>query len=78
MELIDLQCSEDLKSKFFTYHILDFYKNHMLSSGWFINLISCTQQEVSMFSTTVTSQQLFSKMKNAENMLCLQLSNHHW
>ena len=32
MELIDRQNSEDLKSKFLAWHIIDFYKNHMLSS----------------------------------------------
>ena len=45
MELIDLQCWED----FLAYHILDFYKNHELSSGWFPTY---TQLKVSMFGTT--------------------------
>ena len=32
MELIDLQCLEDLKFKFLACHILDFFKNQLLSS----------------------------------------------
>ena len=32
-EFIYFKCWEDLKSKFFTYHILDFYKNHVPPSG---------------------------------------------
>ena len=33
MQLIGLQCSEDLKSKFLACHIVNFYKNHVLPSG---------------------------------------------
>ena len=40
MEVIDLLCSEDLKSKFLAYHIINFYKNHMLPSGWFSSLLT--------------------------------------
>ena len=39
MKLV-LQCSEDLKSKFLTCYILDFYKNHMLPPGNSSNLIT--------------------------------------
>ena len=50
MELIDLQCSEDLKSKFLACHIFDFDMNHVLLSGQFLNLITHTQQIVSMLA----------------------------
>ena len=33
--LIDLQCSEDLKSKFLACHILNFCKNQVFPSRWF-------------------------------------------
>ena len=39
MELIGLNCTEDLKSKFLACHFLNFYKNHILPSGWIPNLI---------------------------------------
>ena len=52
MELIDIQCSEDLKSKFFAFHILNFYKNYVFPFGWLPNIIIHIQYIVSMFSTT--------------------------
>ena len=69
MEFIDLQCSEDLKSKFLACHILNFYKNHVFPPGQF----SHTQQLVRMFGSTYCYEQLFSKMKQAKSMLYLQL-----
>ena len=76
IELLDLWCSEDLKSKFLACYILNFYKNHMFLSGWILIRITHTQQVVSMFGTTYCCKQLFSKMKHAKSMLHLQLSNH--
>ena len=43
MELIDLQCSEDMNSKFLVSYTFDFYKNHMLLFEQFLNLITYTQ-----------------------------------
>ena len=77
MELIDIQCSEDLKSKFLACHILDFNKNHVPLFEWFPNYITHTQQVVSMFRIKFCCEQLFSKMKLAKSMLYLLLSNHH-
>ena len=77
MELIDLLYSKDLKFKFLAYHILVFYKNHVLLFGWFPNLITPTQQVVSMFYTAYSCEQLFTKIKHAKSMLCSELSNHH-
>ena len=71
-----LQCSEDLKLKFLACHILDFYKNYVFPFGWFGNLITFTQQVVSMFGTTYNCEQLFSKRKHTKITLHLQLSNH--
>ena len=77
VELIDLQYSQDLKSKFFVCHILDINKNHGLPPfGWFPNFITDTQQVVSMFGTTYCYEKLFTKMKHSKSMLHLQLSNY--
>ena len=38
LELTDLQCSGDLTSKFYAYHIFDFQKNHMLEYRRFSTL----------------------------------------
>ena len=50
----------------------------MYSSGLFPNIISYTQQVVSMFGTTHHSEQFFfsSKMKHAKISLRPQVSNH--
>ena len=50
MELLDLQCSKDLKSKFLAFNILDFYKNQELPSGWLSNHITLTQRAESMLA----------------------------
>ena len=65
IELIKLQSSEDLKSNFLLCCILDFYKNHTLLFGWFLNLITHIQQVVCLFDTTNCCEQLLSKMKLA-------------
>ena len=70
MEFIDLHCSEDFMSKFLAGNILDFYKNHMLPSGRFLNLITRTQQVVGMFGTTYDCERLFSKM-NYASVCCI-------
>ena len=77
MEFIDLQCSEDLKSKFLTCHILNFCKNHMLLSIAYSDLITHTQQIVSMFDFKYCCEQ-FSKIKHSKTTLHSQLSNHPW
>ena len=51
MELFDLQCSEDLKSKLLIYHILKFYKSHIILFERFPKFILYTQQVVTMFGT---------------------------
>ena len=77
MELIDLQCSEDLKSKFLVFHILELYKDYVHPSGQFPNLITHTQQVVSIFGIQYLCERLFFEMKYALSMLYSQLLNHH-
>ena len=72
-ELSDLQCSDDFQSKFLAYHIIDFKRNRMLTSGQFPSLISDTQQVVSVFNTIYHCEKLFSKLEYAKSMLHLQL-----
>ena len=76
-EIHCFQCSEDLKINFLASHIFNFSANNILLSGWFHNLITHTQQIVSMFVTTYFYKQLFSKMKQIKSILHSQLPNHH-
>ena len=76
--LIDLQRSEDLPSMFLSYHIIDYYKNHMLSSAWFPNFITYTQHVVSMFDTINFHEQLLFKMRLFKCTLRSQLLSHHF
>ena len=46
MERIDLQYSEDFKSKFLSCHIRNFCKYHVLLSGGFLKIISHNTQIV--------------------------------
>ena len=62
MELIYLQCSEDLKNKFPACHILDFRKRH----------IEMTHQVMRIYTPTYCYEQMFSKMKHAKSMLYAQ------
>ena len=72
---MELHCSEDLKSKFLSFSILDFNKNHVI---WTIpQLYHLTQQVVNMFDTIYHCEQLFSQMKHGKITPCLQLSNQH-
>ena len=65
------------KSKFLAYHILNFYKNHILPSRQFSNLITLTLQVVSMFGTTYCCEELFLIMKYTKSTLLSQVSDHH-
>ncbi|ELU12807.1 hypothetical protein CAPTEDRAFT_80861, partial [Capitella teleta] len=63
MEAIELQCSEELKAKFSSCSLFNFYKNVIVPSGQFPSLIDNALQVVSMFGSTYRCEQLFSKMK---------------
>ena len=69
MELFDLQCSENLKSKFLAWYILNFYRNHMLLSGGYLIIITHIQQVSYKFGTKYFCEQLFSRMKHAKSKL---------
>ena len=49
----------------------------MLPFGWFPNLITHTQQIVSIYGTIYHCKSLFSKMNHTKSMWCLQLLNLH-
>ena len=76
MELIDLQCSEDFKSKFLACHILNFYKSHVRLFGLFSKLITHTQEVINIFGTKYRCEKLSFKMKHTKSILRSQPSNH--
>ena len=76
MELIDLQSSQDLEFNFLACHILEFYKNHLVLSRWFSNLIHHTQQVGSMFGATYNykhKNKLYPKLSNTHSLTLLLL-----
>lgn len=77
LELIELQCSDELKAKYLASNLLDFYKLQLLPSGKFPRLTNHALQVVSMFGTTYRCEQLFSKMKHVKSRLRSQLSDKH-
>jgi hypothetical protein len=77
MEAIELQCSEELKAKFSSCSLFNFYKNVIVPSGQFPSLIDNALQVVSMFGSTYRCEQLFSKMKFSKSQLRSQLTDNH-
>ena len=67
------------KVKYLTCHILNSYKNYVLPSEWFPNLITYIQQVVNMFGITYHWTGVLTQiwMQRTPGMLCLQLSYHH-
>ena len=75
MKLTDLQHLKDLTSEFLSFPILNFYKNHVLPSGWFPNLITHTQQVVSIFGNCILLWTVILQIDHATSTLHLQLTN---
>ena len=69
--------TEDLKSKFLSCPILDFYWNHVLPSRQFLNLITHTQLVGNIFGTTYLCEKLFLKTMHRKGTLRSQLLNNH-
>ena len=70
MNLIEIQCSDELKAKFHTEGItlVDVYKKYLLERGLYPRL---------MFGSTYTREQLFSKMKFTKCKLRSRISGAH-
>ena len=71
---LDPHCSEYFMSMFLVFHILDFYKTHVLSSGQISNLITQNLQEVTIFGITeCREKEIFQKNPEFEIIKSLLL-----
>ncbi|XP_076057126.1 general transcription factor II-I repeat domain-containing protein 2-like [Oratosquilla oratoria] len=77
MELVELQCNDEMRAKFCTSSPLSFCRNIVLPSNNFQKYIAHVQRIVAMFGSTYCCEQLFSKMKYTKSHLRFQLSDHH-
>ena len=78
MELVELQGSDELKSKFHAEGVLlfDFYKKY-LEYKQYPNLINHAKKMASMFGSTYVCEQLFSFMKVTKSKLRAQHNDGH-
>ncbi|VDL97522.1 unnamed protein product, partial [Schistocephalus solidus] len=75
MELIELQASEVLLSKFTSCTtLIDFYRQ--LPQAQFPMLLARAKRVIAMFGSTYSCEQLFSKMKFCKNKLRSQLTDN--
>ncbi len=63
MELVELQCNDELKAKFYNSSPLSFFRFIALPSSNCPKYIAHVQRIVPMFGGNNCSEQLFSKMK---------------
>ena len=63
MELVDLQCSDELKSRFAAVGHEDFWRKHILPTKRFPGLVGNAMRTVAAFGCTYYCEQLFSRMK---------------
>ena len=68
MELVELQCNNELEAKFRTSPLSSF-RDLILSSNNFPKYIVHVQRIVAMFGSTYCCEQLFSKMKYTKSHL---------
>uniref|UniRef100_A0A8C4WQP7 HAT C-terminal dimerisation domain-containing protein n=1 Tax=Eptatretus burgeri TaxID=7764 RepID=A0A8C4WQP7_EPTBU len=77
MELIDLQCCDDLRGKYLASSLLDFWSLHILLSGNYPNLVWLALNTASIFGSTYCCEQLFNRMKLLKNQTRAQLTDAH-
>ena len=79
MELIDLQSDDLLKSKFYCEDmlLLDFYAKYVSPSGKYPNLANHAKKMTSLFGSTYSCEQLFSKLKHTKSKLRAALTDGH-
>ncbi|KAG0712988.1 General transcription factor II-I repeat domain-containing protein 2 [Chionoecetes opilio] len=77
MELVELQCNDELKAKYRTVSPLSFFRDLVLPSNKFSNYIEHVKRIVAMFGSTYCCEQLFSKMKYTKSRIRSQLSDRH-
>ena len=77
MELIDLQCSNELKSHFTAISHADFWRKHILPTKHFPGLVDNVMRTVAAFGCTYCCEQLFSRMKLTKSNSRAQLTDGH-
>ncbi|XP_076044814.1 general transcription factor II-I repeat domain-containing protein 2-like [Oratosquilla oratoria] len=77
MNLVELQCNDEMKAKFRTSSPFSFFRDIVLPSNNFQKYIAHVQSIVVMFGSTSCCEQLFSKMKYTKYHLRSQLSDRH-
>ena len=77
MKLVELQCKDELKAKFYNSSPLSFFRDIALPSRNFPKYIAHVQRIVAMFGGTYCCEQLFSKMKYTKSLLRSLLSDRH-
>ena len=77
IELLELQCNDELKAKFYNSSPLSFFRDIALPSSNFPKYIAHVQRIVAMFGGTYCCEQLFSKMKYTKSRLRSLLSDRH-
>ena len=75
LELIDLQCSGDLKRAFEENDLVTFYKNYVWEQ--YPNLAKHALKMASLFGSTYCCEQFFSKMKQCKGKQKGQLTDEH-
>ena len=76
MELVELQASNILSSKFSSCTtLIDFYRQ--LPHSQFPLLLACAKRVIAMFGSTYSCKQLFLKMKFCKNKLRSQVTDEH-
>lgn len=75
LELIELQCNNELKQLFLNVSKIEFYK--ALPKSSFPNLKSHAQKITAMFASSYICEQVFSTMKLRKNSVRNRLTDHH-
>ena len=76
MELIELQSSSELKSRFREVHLLEFYQ-HYLTPQRFPSLVKYAKAVAVLFGSTYVCEQLFSNIKYVKSKLRTRLSENY-
>ncbi|KAI6652917.1 General transcription factor II-I repeat domain-containing protein 2A-like [Oopsacas minuta] len=76
MELIELQSSSELRSRFRDVPLLEFYQ-HYITPQRFPSLMKHAKEVAVLFGSTYVCAQLFSKMKYIKSKLRTRLSENH-
>ena len=75
MELIELQCDEELKQKLGNSTLLEFYRT--LPKDRFLGIVDFERKKMSLFRSTYVCEQLFSKMKYTKSKTRSSLTDCH-